>query len=38
LVTEWVGKKWSKEMEVSAEAKTVELIDHWLAVGKEFKH
>jgi hypothetical protein len=30
-------KKWSKEMEVSAEAKTVELIEHWLAVGKELK-
>jgi predicted YcjX-like family ATPase len=37
LVTEQVGKKWSKEMEVSVQAKTVELTEHWLAVGKELK-
>jgi hypothetical protein len=35
LGTEQVGKKWSKEMEGGAEAKTVELIKHWLAVGNK---
>ena len=37
LVTEQVCKKWSKEMEVSVQAKTVELTEHWLAVGNELK-
>jgi len=37
LVTEQVGKKWSKEMEVSVQAKTFELTEHWLAVGNELK-
>jgi hypothetical protein len=26
-----LGHRWSQEMEVSAQAKTVELIQHWLA-------
>jgi hypothetical protein len=34
VVTEQVGKKWSKEVEVSAEIMTFEVIKHWLAVGK----
>ena len=37
MVTEQVGKKWSKEMEVSVQAKTFELTEHWLAVGNELK-